>query len=89
MTTIYKYPLTPGRTVLDLPLEARPLTVQMQHGAPCMWVLLNPAQPTVQRFFDVYGTGHGMPAIPGDYVATFQMASGALVWHVFEAHPQL
>lgn len=86
MATIYKYTLQPGRTVLDLPAEAKPLTVQMQHGQPCMWVLLDLAQPPVRRIFDVYGTGHGMPADPGRYVATFQMEGGALVWHVFEAY---
>jgi len=89
MTKIYKFNLRPGRTVLDLPLEARPLTVQMQNGDPCMWVLLNPSQPTVRRIFDVYGTGHDMPDIPGHYVATFQMDGGAMVWRVFDAHPQL
>jgi hypothetical protein len=26
-----------------------------------------------------------MPTNPGEYVATFQMHGGALVWHVFEA----
>ncbi len=85
MNTVYKFNLQVGRTVLDLPHGAMPLTVQMQHGAPRMWVLLDPSKPTVQRFFDVYGTGHSMPPDPGRYVATFQMEGGALVWHVFEA----
>lgn len=85
MSTIYKYKLQPGRTVLDLPIGATPLSVQMQHGEPCMWALVEPHQPTTRRFFDVYGTGHGMPADPGHYVATFQMDGGALVWHVFDS----
>lgn len=85
MSTIYKFRLGPGRTTLDLPPNAKPLTAQMQLGDPCMWVLLDPAQPTVPRHFDIYGTGHGMPDMPGTYVATFQMDAGLLVWHVFEA----
>jgi hypothetical protein len=86
MPTIYKYNLQPGRTVLDLPAGALPLTAQMQNGDVCMWVLLDPARPHERRFFDVYGTGHGMPADPGRYVATFQMDGGVFVWHVFEAY---
>jgi hypothetical protein len=86
MTTIYKYTLEPGRTVLELPDGAQVLTVQMQHGSPCMWALVDLARPIGRRFFDVYGTGHAMPADPGRYVATFQMEGGALVWHVFEAY---
>jgi hypothetical protein len=85
MATIYKYPLEPGRTQLNLPRGAQVLTVQMQHGSPCLWAKVDPMQPTEPRTFDVYGTGHQMPDDPRLlYVATFQMDGGALVWHVFE-----
>ena len=86
MTTIYKYTLpNVGRNVLDLPDGAKVLTVQMQGHAACLWAQVEPHKPTGRRFFDVYGTGHDMPADPGDYVATIQMESGALVWHVFDS----
>lgn len=87
MTTIYKYKLQPGRTVLDLPDGAQVLTVQMQGDDACLWAMVEPHKPTGRRFFDVYGTGHPMPADPGDYVATFQQRNewGTLVWHVFDA----
>ena len=42
-------------------------------------------QPNEWRTFEMYGTGHPMPANPGEYVETFQMDGGALVWHVFDA----
>lgn len=87
MKTIYKYKLQPGRTVLDMPDGAKVLTVQTQGDDVCLWALVEPNKPTTRRFFDVYGTGHQMPADPGAYVATFQMGGSALVWHVFEAHP--
>lgn len=85
MTTIYKYKLQPGRTVLDMPDGAKVLTVQMQGPDVCLWAMVEPHKPTGRRFFDVYGTGHGMPTDPGDYVATFQMEGGMLVWHVFDS----
>lgn len=85
MSTIYKYKLTPGRTVIDMPDGAKVLTVQMQREDVSLWALVEPHKPVGRRFFDVYGTGHPMPSDPGDYVATFQMEGGALVWHVFDA----
>ena len=85
MSTIYKYPLGPGRTKLLLPHGAQVLTVQMQQGEPCLWARVDPGNPPERRVFDTFGTGHKMP---DDrtlvYVATFQMDGGALVWHAFE-----
>lgn len=85
MSTIYKYPLTPGRTILALPSGAQALTVQMQRGEPFLWALVDTSKPPERRVFDVFATGH---SVPDDarfvYVATFQMDDGALVWHVFE-----
>ena len=86
MTTIYKFHLESARTTLNLPLGAQVLTVQVQYGAPCIWVRLDPTLPNVERrVFDVYGTGH---TITKDerltYIGTFQMQEGALVFHVFE-----
>lgn len=86
MTTVWKYPLKPGRTVHNMPQGAKVLTVQTQNGEPSLWALVEPQMPHERRFFDVYGTGHSMPSDPGRYVATFQMDYGALVWHVFEGY---
>jgi len=86
MTTIYKYTLTPGRTTIELPEGAQVLTVQMQRDDVCLWARVDTAWPTTARVFDVFGTGHAMPDDPRlVYVATFQMAGGSLVWHVFES----
>lgn len=85
-TTIYKYTLQLGRTVLDMPDCARALSVQMQGEHMCLWARVEPRRPTERRIFDVYGTGHPMPADPGDHVGTVQV--DGLVWHVFDASPQ-
>ena len=85
MSTIYKYPIQPGLTVLELPRGAQVLTVQMQGDRPFLWARLDTRQPLERRTFEVFGTGDGMPDDPRlMYVATFQMDGGALVWHVFE-----
>jgi len=85
MSTIYKYTLQPGRTVLELHRGAEVLTVQMQRDEPCMWAKVDTTQPRERRTFEVFGTGHTMPNDPRlVYVATFQMYGGSLVFHVFE-----
>jgi hypothetical protein len=82
---IYKWTLSiTDRQDLPLPKGARVLTVQVQGGMPQLWALVDPAAPIVHRTFDTYGTGHGMPDQPGEYVGTYQMEDGALVFHVFE-----
>lgn len=86
MRTIYKYKLEPNFGTLQMPKGAQVLTVQIQHGTPCLWAKVDPTQPTERRTFNVYGTGHEMPDDPClVYVATFQVDGGALVWHVFES----
>ena len=84
MSTIYKYPLQPGNNEIMAPAGARLLAVQMQNGTPCLWALVDPTQPPRRIVLSIYGTGHGMPDAPGQYVGTFQMECGALVWHLFE-----
>jgi hypothetical protein len=85
MATIWKYTLEPGRTKLQMPQGAQVLTAQMQHGDLCVWAKVDPSRPLELRLFDVYGTGHTMPADPRHcYVGTVQADGGALVWHVFE-----
>lgn len=85
MQTIYKYPVMP-ETTLQLPSTATVLTVQMQHGNPHMWVLLDPEAPTQSRHFRIYGTGHPIPdtVTAATYVGTFQLEQGTLIFHLFE-----
>ena len=86
MAKIYKYPLDPGRNEVRMPEGAQVLTVQLQHGNPCMWAKVDPGAPQEDRVFEIYGTGREMPDDPRMcYVGTFQMSDGATVWHVFDA----
>lgn len=83
---IWKFPLevTDSQRV-GMPPGAKLLTVQMQGPTPCLWALVDETIPhRVTRAIAIYGTGNSMPDEPGEYIATFQMAAGALVFHAFE-----
>lgn len=80
---IFKYPLqATDRQLVNLPKGAELLTVQMQHGQPCLWALVDERQPTEDRAIMIYGTGHPINTL-GKYLGTFQMDGGALVFHAF------
>jgi len=84
MQRIYKYPIpVQDEVVIELPKGSEILTIQMQKAEPCMWVLCNPEAIKVRRFFYLYGTG--MEVKEGlNYLGTFQMLNGGLVFHLFE-----
>lgn len=92
MRVIWKYPLHPGDNMIEMPLDSRPLHVDMQGNEPCMWVLVPNSEALLEkRRFKVYGTGHEIIEACHclRHVATFLMGFGALVWHVFEVTNQL
>ena len=83
MKTIWKYTLSP-KVEIDIPIGAKILDVQLQFDRLQMWVLVDPTAKTVKRTFCMYGTGHKIDGHPGDYIGTFQVGGGTLVFHVFE-----
>ncbi len=83
--TIWKYTLAIADDVeLCMPEGARILTVAEQHGLPWLWAMVDPAAPKVARRLAIRGTGHPLGDV-GDYIGTFMLERGALVFHVFEA----
>lgn len=85
MRTIYKYPLqVTDCQVIEMPIGSRILAIQMQRGVPCLWATVDPEEEKKEkRFIRVVGTGHELSEYIA-YIGTYQMADGALVWHVFE-----
>lgn len=84
MKRIYKYPITvDDKITLSLPLGAKILTVQMQKTCPCLWVMVDPDLPKVERRFCLYGTGMEVKDNPF-YIGSFQMLGGDLIFHLFE-----
>jgi hypothetical protein len=83
---VYKYAL-PVEDIftLTLPFGAELLHVDEQHGAPCLWALVNPDATSEQRRFRLAGTGHPIEiAKPMRHVGTFFLHGGELVFHLFE-----
>ncbi len=83
---IFKYVLdiTDRQTVL-LPKYSKILTVQMQNGEACIWVLCDLNQPYMSRIIKCYGTGNTIPDSLDLYLGTIQSNGGGLVWHFFDA----
>lgn len=87
MRTIWKYAIGPGVTRLDMPRGAEVLDVQVQLGQPVLWAVVDDEAPTLLRTFFTAGTGHRLPEATEatlEYVATFQLEGGTLVFHTFE-----
>lgn len=85
--TIHKYAINTLADTYKLPKGAQILCVQVQHGRPYMWALVDPAAPMVARGIVVYGTGFDVPrrnAAVEHYIGTVQLNDGGLVWHIFD-----
>ena len=81
---IWKWTLpTLGYDVIEIPHGAKMLTVQMQHGEPQLWALVDEEMYKDRVQIAVYGTGNPIPDNPGEYIGTFQLHNGDLVFHVF------
>lgn len=85
MTTIYKYPAPIDDEIKVLMHNgAQPLCVQIQHGEPTLWALVDTDDELTMRTFHWRGTGHPADNL-GRYVGTIQQAGGSLIFHLFEA----
>ena len=70
---------------LPMPDGANLLTVQVQHGIPQLWALVDEKAPIIHRTIATYGTGNPLPdGYLGEYVGTYQIHGGLLAFHVFD-----
>jgi hypothetical protein len=87
MRTIYKYEIeTTDTQELNLPYGAEILCVQVQNGKPCIWALIDTEQNLIDEHTIItVGTGHrlGYTFSKANYLGTYQLQGGALVFHVF------
>ena len=81
---IWKFRIEPKNNEFYIPKDSIVLDVQVQHGKPTIWFLVDPDNAIELRRFYVYGTGWFIENDPGVYIGTFQLNDGALVFHVFE-----
>lgn len=68
------------------PTGAHILSIQTQHGKPCIWALVDPLEKGSQkRKFLVIGTGNETELIGNElFIGTFQLMNGNFVGHCFE-----
>lgn len=85
MLTIWKFQLkTSDLVAINMPEGSKIISLQVQSSVPTIWALVNPAEMKIKtRYFRIYGTGHPIES-KGDFVGTYQLSEGALVFHVFE-----
>jgi hypothetical protein len=81
---VWKYELQNMVFQLEIPKGGTILSLQMQKGIPCIWILVDIEAEKESRTFEVVGTGNPISHEEGQYVGTFQLQSGELVFHVFE-----
>lgn len=82
MRTVLKFEVKP-RMVLTLPAGSEFLAVQIQHGEPRAWFLCEQGAPNFERTFICVPTGEASIS-DEEYLGTFQLGDGALVFHLFE-----
>jgi len=83
--TIWKFPAPiKDSLTIQMPIWADVMSVQLQHGEPCLWARVDADMPTEPRRFCWRGTGHPAEVL-GRFIGTVQMHGGALVFHLFEA----
>jgi hypothetical protein len=85
MKAIWKFPLeTTGRQTIAIPKDGFILHVAAQFNIPCLWVEVDPTAPKVDRQFEIFGTGHPIPEADRDYLGSYFLDGGSLVFHVIE-----
>lgn len=86
MMTIFKYAINVTNvSVVEMPVNADILCVQVQNGEPFLWAVVSDLAPKIPRIIETFGTGHRMPNKDRrKYIGTYQLEGGALVFHVFE-----
>lgn len=88
MLTIYKHQIDAPlgeHFNLPIPATAKILDVQVQHGVPVLWALIDIDHDIGNgRDFIIFGTGDKVSPVECKYVGTFQTIKGVFVWHLFE-----
>lgn len=87
MRTIWKFPLSASDSTVVAAAPIEPLCVQVQHGQPCLWGVVDDEASRIRQRFFVRGTGHTLTGDEGAYIGSFQLMGGGLVFHVFRARP--
>ena len=83
---IWKYKLeTTDTQYIEMPVNAKILSVQVQDGEPCLWCLVDDDNYLVPREIEIIGTGYSIANnFKGIYIGTYQLFEGRGDFHVFD-----
>lgn len=86
--TIWKFPLkVVDEQIVETEYPGEALSVQIQSGTPCLWALVDPhsSMGKVKLRVRTFGTGNPIDTAAGigQFVGTYQLEGGSLVFHVF------
>lgn len=76
---------------ISIPSEFKILSIQVQDNTPRIWALVDPSKPAQRVQLLTFGTGHPIEGsnltkvTRGEFIGTYQMNGGTLVFHVFRA----
>ncbi len=85
---IYKYPIpiTDSFTI-EMPLNAKILSFQMQNECPMLWAAVWENSSLEERKFRLCGTGHYIDMdLVKEFIGTVQQYRHNFVWHLFEVN---
>ena len=83
MKTIHKFILTlASEQTVQMNEGAKPLTIDMQYGSPCLWAEVDTDKPMRPVTISVFGTGQGLPEDCGTYLGTVR-PTDYLVFHYY------
>lgn len=86
MLTVHKYSFEIDDYIdIEMPRFSRVLSVQVQNGTPCIWAIVDTDSPLAIKKFRLAGTGHPIREKEEDleFVGTFQLFGGKIVFHLF------
>lgn len=85
-STIWKLQIeTKDEQVINVPIGAEFLSVQVLHGQPCIWAKVDPQENVIVRAkVVIVGTGNPAQHTNGMmFLGTYQLHNGNFVGHVF------
>ena len=84
MKTIYKYNFEiTGSFSIKMPKGSKIFSVEEQSKKPAIWAIVDTSQKEESVFFELRGTGQPFNGLEGEYIDTFYMFNGDLVFHLF------
>lgn len=86
MKAVWKYPVPAANTfTVEMPKDAKVLSMQVYEGTPQMWALVDPDAPRISRRFFITETNINHIIYDDDhFIGTFFMMGGSLALHLFE-----